>query len=410
MADPALPVGVMSRPAISVSPLKLYSSGVEVLSSSRLPLRGWPHDASSEGVHDRLVGRSIVSVPGQADHVRDPSGADDHAGTGAAGVGRERRAGCRSGGDRGSGRDVGEHRAGGREAVRPDRRRRAGHDRAQATADAAGGADRDRRGRGPADRAGLLGPTPGLHALVTATAGAPRRPGRGSARSGPLHHRPGVKKTKLRPSSKKCWTIPPHANAEFAARMEDVLAVYARPYDPRRPVVCMDEKPYQLLGQVRDPIPAEPGHDRKEDSEYVRHGTCSIFVWVEPLRGRRRVDAQPHRTKIDWAHQVDHLLTHEHPNAETVVLVMDNLNTHTVGSLYEAFSTPRQRLRAGATAGDPPHPPTRVLAQHRRDRALRPDPPVPRSPHRRPGLVRVTRDTPRSRRTRLDRSGNVPAC
>ena len=120
--------------------------------------------------------------------------------------------------------------------------------------------------------------------------------------------------------------------------MEDVLAVYARPHDPRRPVVCMDEKPYQLLGQVRDPIPAEPGHDRKEDSEYVRNGTCSIFVWAEPLRGRRRVDAQPHRTKIDWARQVEHLLTHDYPDAETVVLVMDNLNTHTVGSLYEAFA------------------------------------------------------------------------
>jgi DDE superfamily endonuclease len=120
--------------------------------------------------------------------------------------------------------------------------------------------------------------------------------------------------------------------------MEDVLAVYARPHDPRRPVVCMDEKPYQLLGQVRDPIPAEPGHDRKEDSEYVRNGTCSIFVWAEPLRGRRRVDAQSHRTKIDWARQVEHLLTHDYPDAETVVLVMDNLNTHTVGSLYEAFA------------------------------------------------------------------------
>ena len=119
--------------------------------------------------------------------------------------------------------------------------------------------------------------------------------------------------------------------------MEDVLAVYARPYDPRRPVVCMDEKPYQLLGQVRDPVPAEPGRDRKEDSEYVRHGTCSIFVWVEPLRGWRRVDAQPHRTKIDWARQVQHLLTHDYPDAETVVLVMDNLNTHGIGSLYEAF-------------------------------------------------------------------------
>jgi hypothetical protein len=120
--------------------------------------------------------------------------------------------------------------------------------------------------------------------------------------------------------------------------MEDVLAVYARPHDPRRPVVCMDEKPYQLLGQVRDPISAEPGHDRKEDSEYVRNGTCSIFVWAEPLRGRRRVDAQSHRTKIDWARQVEHLLTHDYPDAETVVLVMDNLNTHTVGSLYQAFA------------------------------------------------------------------------
>jgi hypothetical protein len=119
--------------------------------------------------------------------------------------------------------------------------------------------------------------------------------------------------------------------------MEDVLAVYARPHDPRRPVVCMDEKPYQLLGQVRDPVPAEPGRDRKEDSEYVRHGTCSIFVWVEPLRGWRRVDAQPHRTRIDWARQVQHLLTHDYPDAETVVLVMDNLNTHGIGSLYEAF-------------------------------------------------------------------------
>jgi hypothetical protein len=119
--------------------------------------------------------------------------------------------------------------------------------------------------------------------------------------------------------------------------MEDVLAVYARAYDPRRPVVCMDEKPYQLLGHARDPIPASPGRDRREDSEYVRHGTCSIFVWVEPLRGWRRVDAQRQRTKIDWAHQVERLLTLDYPDAETVVLVMDNLNTHTIGSLYQAF-------------------------------------------------------------------------
>ena len=119
--------------------------------------------------------------------------------------------------------------------------------------------------------------------------------------------------------------------------MEDVLAVYARPYDPRRPVVCMDEKPYQLLDHARDPVPAAPGRDRREDSEYLRCGTCSIFVWVEPLRGWRHVDAQQHRTKIDWAHQVERLLTLDYPDAQTVVLVMDNLNTHTTGSLYEAF-------------------------------------------------------------------------
>jgi hypothetical protein len=119
--------------------------------------------------------------------------------------------------------------------------------------------------------------------------------------------------------------------------MEDVLAVYARAYDPSRPVVCMDEKPFQLLGDLRDPIPAAPGHDHKQDSEYLRCGTCSIFVWVEPLKGWRRVDAQSRRTKIDWAHQVRRLLTVDHPDAETVVLVMDNLNTHTIGSLYEAF-------------------------------------------------------------------------
>ncbi len=119
--------------------------------------------------------------------------------------------------------------------------------------------------------------------------------------------------------------------------MEDVLAVCARPYDPAHPMVCMDEKPYQLLGHVRDPVPARPGRDRLMDSEYVRAGTCSIFCWVEPLRGWRRVDAQPRRTKVDWARQVKRMLTCDYPEAETVVLVMDNLNTHGIGSLYEAF-------------------------------------------------------------------------
>jgi DDE superfamily endonuclease len=119
--------------------------------------------------------------------------------------------------------------------------------------------------------------------------------------------------------------------------MEDVLDVYARPRDPEIPVVCMDEKPYQLLGHAREPIPAAPGGDAKIDSEYVRCGTCSIFVWVEPLAGRRRVAARSQRTRIDFAHEVDRLLSVEYPDARKVVLVMDNLNTHTTGSLYEAF-------------------------------------------------------------------------
>ena len=128
--------------------------------------------------------------------------------------------------------------------------------------------------------------------------------------------------------------------------MEDVLAVYTRAYDPARPVVCMDEKPYQLLSHARDPIPASPGSDRKEDSEYVRHGTCSIFVWVQPLAGRRRVVARPRRTMIDWAREVDHLLSVDYPDAARIVLVMDNLNTHTLGSLYEAFAPAKARALA----------------------------------------------------------------
>jgi hypothetical protein len=125
--------------------------------------------------------------------------------------------------------------------------------------------------------------------------------------------------------------------------MEDVLAVYARPHDPAVPVICMDEKPYQLLDHARPPIPAtpgsdlKPGHDLKVDSEYIRRGTCSIFVWVEPLAGHRRVSARQQRTRVDWAHEVDQLLTNDYPDAEKVVLVMDNLNTHSIGSLYEAF-------------------------------------------------------------------------
>jgi hypothetical protein len=136
---------------------------------------------------------------------------------------------------------------------------------------------------------------------------------------------------------KAYWCIPPKQNAAFVAAMEDVLEVYSRPYDPARPVVCMDEKPYQLLDEVRNPIPAEPGKPERVDSEYKREGTCSIFIFTEPLAGWRYVEAFPHRTKIDWAHRVEWVLDNQYPDAEKVVLVMDNLNTHVLSSLYEAF-------------------------------------------------------------------------
>jgi hypothetical protein len=128
--------------------------------------------------------------------------------------------------------------------------------------------------------------------------------------------------------------------------MEDILDVYTTPYDPKRPVICMDEKPLQLLDDIRDPIPMDVGRVRKIDSEYKRCGTCSIFVFVEPLRGFRRVSALPRRTRVDWAHEVERLLTVDYPDAGKIVLVMDNLNTHSLGSLYEAFQPAKARALA----------------------------------------------------------------
>ena len=108
--------------------------------------------------------------------------------------------------------------------------------------------------------------------------------------------------------------------------MEDVLEVYARPYDTARPIVCMDEKPFQLLGEAREPIPAQPGKVKKIDNEYIRKGTCSIFLFTEPLARWRYAEAFEHRTKKDWAHRVKWILDEQYPDAEKVVLVMDNLN------------------------------------------------------------------------------------
>jgi hypothetical protein len=119
--------------------------------------------------------------------------------------------------------------------------------------------------------------------------------------------------------------------------MEDVLAVYIRSYDPRRPQVCLDETSRQLLAEVTPPRPVAPGRPAREDYEYQRQGVCNVFLVCEPLRGWRHVTVSARRTRIDWAHCIKDLVDVCYPDAEVIVLVQDNLNTHTPASLYEAF-------------------------------------------------------------------------
>jgi len=128
--------------------------------------------------------------------------------------------------------------------------------------------------------------------------------------------------------------------------MEDVLEIYHRSYNEEIPVICMDEKPYQLLDEKRQPIPMKPGNPKLFDSQYIRNGTCSIFIFTEPLKGWRHVDVSERRTKKDWADQVRILLEDYYPNNEKIIIVMDNLNTHTIGSFYETFAPEKARSLA----------------------------------------------------------------
>jgi len=136
----------------------------------------------------------------------------------------------------------------------------------------------------------------------------------------------------------KQWCIPPKANAEFVWKMEDVLEVYKRPYDPKRPVVCLDETSKQLIGEVRTPVPAAPGQVAHYDCEYVRNGVANLFMLFEPLAGQRDVEVTDRRTKKDYAQCLGKLSDQMYPDAEVIVLVQDNLNTHSPASLYEAFA------------------------------------------------------------------------
>jgi transposase len=126
--------------------------------------------------------------------------------------------------------------------------------------------------------------------------------------------------------------------------MEDILDVYQRPYDPERPLVCMDETSKQLTDEVRNPIPGAPGKPERQDAEYIRNGVCNIFIGFEPLAGKRKLTVTDQRKKHDWALFIKDLVDEQYPSAKKIVLVMDNLNTHNGSSLYEAF-TPDEAKR-----------------------------------------------------------------
>lgn len=139
------------------------------------------------------------------------------------------------------------------------------------------------------------------------------------------------------------WVIPPDADAEFVAAMEEVLETYEKPYDPNHPVLCMDEQPVQLVQETRRPIPATKRHAQRIDYEYERAGTASIFMFTEPLAGWREATARTTKTKIDWALEMARLLEGRYRSCSRVTLVCDNLNTHTIGAFYEAFPAARAR-------------------------------------------------------------------
>ena len=142
----------------------------------------------------------------------------------------------------------------------------------------------------------------------------------------------------MKPHLRKCWVIPPEQNGEFAARMEDIIELYHRPYDPETPLICMDEQSRQLIRETRQFIPAGPGRPERTDYEYERNGTANIFMFSEPLTGQRHVSVTERRTASDQAEEIRQLAEVRYPEARLIRLVCDNLNTHKAGSLYEVFS------------------------------------------------------------------------
>ena len=139
------------------------------------------------------------------------------------------------------------------------------------------------------------------------------------------------------------WVIPPEADAEFTANMEEVLETYEKPYNPKYPVLCMDEQPVQFFKETRVPIAATRTHPKRVDYEYERAGVANIFMFTEPLAGWRQPTARPTKTKFDWAIEMAELIEGRYAVCKKVIVVCDNLNTHTKGAFYTAFEPSRAR-------------------------------------------------------------------
>src|SRR5205085_10574815 len=198
-------------------------------------------------------------------------------------------------------------------------------------------------GRGQGDRVGVFQTTGRPSTLDIATVG------RGGCRTEHRrthqrqHDRADAEKNTLKPHLKQQWVIPPDANAAFVAAMEDILEVYQRPYDPQRPLVCLDEASKQLIAETRVPIAAKPGQPARQDYEYRRNGTANLFMMFAPLEGWRHVKVTDRHTAVDYAHVLKELSETHFPGSAKIVLVQDNLNTHKPASLYQAFSPAEAR-------------------------------------------------------------------
>ena len=192
-----------------------------------------------------------------------------------------------------------------------------------------------------------------------------------------------LEKNALKPWQKQQWCIP-KVSSDFVAHMEDVLDLYAEPYDPQRPVVCFDESSTQLLADSRPSLPAAPGRPRREDYEYVRGGTRNLFLTCEPRAGWRHVAITRQRTMQDFALQMRWLVDQAYPDVPVVRVVLDNLNTHRTASLYEAFPAGGGSAHRPAT-GVPLHAQARELAEYGGDGVQRPGPGLPAGTQPRPG-------------------------